>query len=142
MPQFPQNPTAPTLNTLPPPFACTWGNESLDSGWVHVAGDLDLATTPRLIKALHDLQQKTCLIVLDLHEITFLDTTAIHTIVDASINARHDNRRLLLVGASTWVQRIFALTGTSHQTEISTWDNPQQPPIQAILQRARRNIAA
>jgi anti-anti-sigma factor len=142
MPQFLPEPTALSLSALPPPFACTWGSEGVDGGWVHVVGDLDLAATPRLMEALRDLEQKACLIVLDLREITFLDTAGVHAIVDASIGARRDGRRLLLVGASARVQRLFALTETSHQVEVGAWDDPQELPIQAFLQRARRSIAA
>jgi anti-anti-sigma factor len=142
MPEFLPDLTALRLNGLPPPFVCTWGSEGVDGGWVHVAGDLDLAAAPRLVEALRDLEPQACLIVLDLREITFLDTAGVHAIVDASIGARRDGRRLLLVGDSAWVQRVFALTGTSHQVEVGAWDDPQELPVQAFVQRARRSIAA
>jgi anti-sigma B factor antagonist len=142
MPQLLQDPTALSLNALPPPFACTWGSEGVDGGWVHVAGDLDLAATPRLMQALRDLEQKACLIVLDLREIAFLDTAGVHAIVGASIGARRDGHRLLLVAASARVQRVFALTGTYHQVEVGAWEDSPQLPVQAFLQRARRSIAA
>jgi anti-anti-sigma factor len=107
-----------------------------------MAGDLDLAAAPRLTEALRDLEQEACLIVLDLREITFLDAAGVHVIVDASIGARRDGHRLLLVGASAGVQRVFALTGTSHQVEVGAWDDPHEPPVQAFLQGARRSVAA
>lgn len=134
--------TALRLSALPPPFTCRWGSEGVDGGWVHVAGDLDLAAAPRLMQALRDLEREACLIVLDLREITFLDAAGVHAIVDASIGARRDGRRLLLLGASAGAQRVFALTGTSHQVEVGTWDDPQEPPVQALLQRAQPSVAA
>jgi anti-sigma B factor antagonist len=142
IPQLLPASTAPRLSALPPPFACTWGSEGVDGGWVHVAGDLDMAAAPLLIEALHDLEHETRLIVLDLREITFLDAAGVHVIVDASIGARRDGRRLLLVGPSIPVQRVFALTGTSDQVEVGAWEDPQELPVQAFLQRARRSIAA
>jgi anti-sigma B factor antagonist len=142
MPQLLPDPTALRLNALPPPFGCTWGSEGVDGAWVHVAGDLDLAATPRLMEALRDLERQACLIVLDLREITFLGAAGVHVIVDASIGARRDGRRLLLVGASPWVQRVFALTGTSHQVEVGAWDDPQELPVQGFLPSARGSIAA
>jgi anti-sigma B factor antagonist len=141
MPQLLPDSTAPHLSSLPP-FACTWGSEGVDGGWVHVAGDLDLATAPRLNEALRNLEHETRLIVVDLREITFLDAAGLHVIVDASIGARRDGRRLLLVGPSVPVQRVFALTGTSDQVEVGAWDGPQELPVQAFLQRARQSIAA
>lgn len=134
--------TAVRLSALPPPFTCTRGSDGVDGGWVHVAGDLDLAVAPRLVQALCDLEREACLIVLDLREITFLDAAGVHAIVDASVGARRDGRRLLLLGASAPARRVFALTGTSHQVEVGTWDDPQEPPVQALLQRARGSVAA
>jgi anti-anti-sigma factor len=142
MPQFLPDSTALRLSSLPPPFACTWGSEGVDGGWVHVAGDLDVAAAPRLMEALRDLEHEARLIVLDIREITFLDAAGVHVIVDASIGARRDGRRLLLVGASVPVQRVFTLTETSDQVEVGAWDDPQEPPVQAFLQRTRRSIAA
>jgi anti-anti-sigma factor len=106
-----------------------------------VAGELDLAAAPRLMEALRDLEQEARLIVLDLRELSFLDAAGVHAIVDASIGARRDGRRLLLVGAPAGVQRVFALTGTSHKVEIGEWA-PGELPVQALLQLARRSIAA
>lgn len=134
--------TALRLSALPPPFTCTWGSDGVDGGWVHVAGDLDLAAAPRLVQALCDLEREACLVVLDLREITFLDAAGVHAIVDASIVARRDGRRLLLLGASAPARRVFALTGTFHQVEVGAWDDPQDPPVQAFLQRARGSVAA
>lgn len=142
MSQLLPDPTALRLNALPPPFTCTWGRDGVDGGWVHVAGDLDLAAAPRLTQALRDLVREACLIVLDLREITFLDAAGVHAIVDASIAARRGGRRLLLLGPSAPAQRMFALTGTSHQIEVSAWDDPQEPPVQALLQRAQPSVAA
>lgn len=79
--------------------------------------------------------------VLDLRELTFLGAAGVHAIVDASIGARRDGRRLLLVGAPAWVQRVFALTGTSHLLDVVDWD-PEELPARAFLQLARRSIAA
>jgi anti-anti-sigma factor len=133
--------TAMRVSALPRPFVCTWGSEGVDGGWARVAGELDLAAVPRLMEALHDLEQKTCLIVLDLRELTFLDAAGVHAIVDASIGARRDGRRLLLMGPRAWVQWVFALTGASHKVEVGEWDSGALP-VQALLQLARQSIAA
>jgi anti-anti-sigma factor len=125
--------TAMRVSALPRPFVCTWGSEGVDGGWARVAGELDLAAVPRLME--------TCLIVLDLRELTFLDAAGVHAIVDASIGARRDGRRLLLMGPRAWVQWVFALTGASHKVEVGEWDSGALP-VQALLQLARQSIAA
>jgi anti-anti-sigma regulatory factor len=51
-----------SLDSLPPPFACSWTNGGLDAGWVQVAGELDIATAPQLERTLRELQSGTHLV--------------------------------------------------------------------------------
>jgi hypothetical protein len=39
-------------DVLPPAFVCSWRDAGLDAAWVHVAGELDVATTPQLERTL------------------------------------------------------------------------------------------
>jgi hypothetical protein len=39
-----------------PPFDCTWQMGGAGAAWVHVAGELDLATWPQLRQTLRDAQ--------------------------------------------------------------------------------------
>lgn len=64
---------------------------------MHVAGELDLATAPQLERTLRETQQQARLILLDLRELTFMDSAGVHTIVNASIAARQLGRRLVLL---------------------------------------------
>ena len=102
------------------PFVCSSSHGSLDSDWVHVAGALDIATTPQLEKSLRESHAR--LVVLDLRDLGFMDCSGVHTIVNASISARREGRRLVLVRGIPHVDRVFALTGNDDEVEIGEPD--------------------
>ncbi|HSS57341.1 MAG TPA: STAS domain-containing protein [Solirubrobacteraceae bacterium] len=56
---------------LPPSFACSWTTIAGDAAWMHVAGELDIATTPSLELTLSEAEAQ--LVVLDLREVEFMD---------------------------------------------------------------------
>ena len=97
------------------PFTCSCIDGALDAAWVHVAGALDIATTPQLARTLRESDAR--LVVLDLRELEFMDCSGVHAIVDASRRARQLGRRLLLLRGPEHVDRIFSLTGHSHEVE-------------------------
>lgn len=39
-----------------PPFDCSWQAGGFGAAWVHVAGEVDLATSPQLLQALGEAQ--------------------------------------------------------------------------------------
>jgi anti-sigma B factor antagonist len=122
---------AARAGVLPPPFACSYTNGGLDAAWVHVAGELDIATTPQLERTLHDSQSHARLVVLDLRELAFIDSCGMHAIVNASIRARQAGRRLVLVRVPSNVHRLLTLAGSSDDVEIGDVD-PVAPPVHAI----------
>ena len=132
--------TLPDVNVghadrLAPAFVCSWTTRDLDAAWVHVAGELDIATTPQLEQALRQPKLQARLVVLDLRELAFLDTTGVHAIVNATLRAREAGRRLVLLRGPPHVDRIFTLSGSSADVEVIDID-PVEPPIQALLQLA------
>jgi anti-sigma B factor antagonist len=110
-----------------PMFVCSPANVGAGAGWVHVAGDLDIATTPQLDQTLRDAELQTRLVVLDLRDVGFMDSSGVHAIVDASVRARAVGRRLLLLRGPPHVDRVFALTETSHEVEICGVDRGGSP---------------
>jgi anti-sigma B factor antagonist len=98
---------------------------------VHVAGELDIATTPQLERTLHDSQSHARLVVLDLRELAFIDSCGVHAVVNASIRARQAGRRLVLVRVPSNVHRLLTLAGSSDDVEIGDVD-PVAPPVHAI----------
>jgi anti-sigma B factor antagonist len=101
------------------------------AAWVHVAGVLDIATTPQLERTLRDRQLHAWLIVLDLRALAFIDSSGVHAIVNASIRARQDGRPLVLLRGSANVDRVFTLTGSGD--EVVTGDlGPVELPVQPL----------
>ena len=117
-------------NARPAAFDCTATHGGLDAGWVYVAGELDLVTAPQLARTLHETQQVAHLTVLDLRELTFIDTASVHTIVAASLSARDAGRRLIIVRGRPEIYRMFTLTGSIASVDIGDLE-PVQPPAHA-----------
>ena len=109
------------------PFVCSSTGGGVDAAWVHVAGELDMATSPQLEQALSESHAR--LVVLDLRAVEFMDCAGVHVIVSASSDARRDGRRLILLRGSRTVDRVFALTSTYGDVEIGDLDllEPVQP---------------
>lgn len=113
--------TAPTnleADEMPPAFVCSRTNGDRDAAWVHVTGDLDLAAAPELELTLREPALQARLVVLDLRDLGFMDSSGVKAIVDATIHARRDGRRLFLLRGPPNVDRVFALTGSSDKVEI------------------------
>jgi anti-sigma B factor antagonist len=126
--EFPAS-DAVRAEALRPPFACSCTKGGMDTAWVHVRGALDLATTPQLEQTLNETQAR--LVVLDLRELTFIDSSGMHAIVRAGTRARQSGRRLVLVRVPPNVERVFTLAGISAQVEIGDVA-PVAPPLHAV----------
>ena len=121
------------------PFVCSSSHGSRDADWVHIAGALDIATTPQLERTLRESHAR--LVVLDMRDLGFMDCAGVHTIVNASISARRDGRRLVLVRGIPHVDDVFGLTGNADEVEIGELDpdNPPEPygaPLLRIAEEA------
>jgi anti-sigma B factor antagonist len=110
--------TAPRADALPPTFVCSWADSGRDAAWVHVAGELDLATAPLLEQTLGQPELQARLVVLDLRELAFIDSAGVHAMVNATTRARLQGRRLVLLRGPPNVDRVFTLAGSLDDVEI------------------------
>jgi anti-sigma B factor antagonist len=117
-------------------FSCTWEEGGSGAAWVHVAGEVDLATSPQLEQTLREAQRYACLVVLDLRELTFIDCHGVHVMLEAARDARQAERRLVLVRHRANVDRVLTLTGACAHVEIVDLD-PGEASARALLQLAR-----
>lgn len=117
---------------LPTPFTCSWTNDGDDAAWIRLAGELDVATSARLERTLRQAQEQARLVVADLRQVAFADTSAIHVLVGASQRAQREGRRLVILRGPPHIDRLFALTEMSNVVEIVDLD-AAAPPVMALL---------
>jgi anti-anti-sigma factor len=129
-PQVTPDSIAGRAHALAPPFACFWTQSGLNAAWVQVLGELDIETTPQLERMLRE--PKSRLVVLDLRELAFMDSSGVHAIVNASARARQLGRRLVLLRSPPDVDRVFGLTGNCVDIENGDLE-PFEPSPQALL---------
>jgi anti-sigma B factor antagonist len=79
---------------------------------VEVSGEIDLHSAPQLraelLKAVDAAHPK---VVIDLAEVTFIDSTGIGVLVGALKRAREKGGALNFCGVQTRVKRVFEITG-------------------------------
>lgn len=78
-----------------------------------LSGELDMATAPILRENLARVEDSGAVsIMLDLSEVTFIDSSGLKEFLEARSRAQDNGHRLLMSGASPAAQRLFELTGT------------------------------
>ena len=100
------------------PFVCTCRANGVDGAWVHVAGELDLATAPALRSALDEALTFARLVVLDVRGLTFADCAGVHVVVDAHAQSHAAGTRLVLIGGARCVDVVFTLSGIAGELEF------------------------
>jgi anti-sigma B factor antagonist len=80
---------------------------------VALVGELDVSSVPTLAEGLAPyLSDGVAGIVIDLRELTFLDSSGLHMLLDAKRRTAESGQRLVLVGATESSRRLFELTKT------------------------------
>jgi anti-anti-sigma factor len=118
------------VEARPPRFVCSSSLAAVDTVAVHVSGELDIVTTPRLARMLRESQLQAQLVVLDLRELVFMDSCGVHAIVDATVRARRAGHRLVVLHGAAHVDRMFELTGSRGSVDFAAADAipaPGQP---------------
>ena len=114
--------------SLPEPFEVR--RES--AGGVHrlvPTGELDIATTPILTQAFEDVFREgdTAMIVLDLSELSFMDSTGIALLLRMN-DACKEADRLRIVNGTPTVVKVLDITGVRPRLPIiSSNDDPLAP---------------
>lgn len=119
--------TASRADVPPAVFVSSSINGDPDATCVHVTGELDIASTTQLELTLREALSQAQLVVLDLRELAFIDSSGVHVIVDASIRARQVSRRLVLLGGRPNIDRMFTLSASGRALEIGRADPPRSP---------------
>jgi len=83
-----------------------------------LSGELDVASGPELEAELTRAADRE-LVVVDLRELEFIDSTGLGVIVKGHQRAQEAGRRLALVRGRGQVQRLLGLTGLSDQLPVA-----------------------
>jgi anti-anti-sigma factor len=128
-------------NALAPTFDCSWTDGGLNAAWVHLAGELDVDTTPQLERTLRDPHSQAQLVVLDMRDLAFMDSSGVHAIVNAGARVRRLGHRLVILRGPPDVDRVFALTGNTHYVEDGDVA-PIEPSVLALLRLGEREACS
>jgi anti-anti-sigma factor len=86
---------------------------------VSLKGELDLSSVGKVEDELKRVEaDEPTLLVLDLSQLSFLDSTGLRAVVTADERARTNGRRLVVVRGSDAVQRVFAITRLEERLEM------------------------
>jgi anti-sigma B factor antagonist len=118
-----------------PALVCSWTDGGLDAAWVHVAGDLSVETVPQLDRTLREPQVQARLVVIDLRDLEFMDSSGAHMLVSHAVRARTAGRRLVLLRGPANVDRMLTLAGCSGDLEIGDIHQVESP-VAALTQLA------
>jgi anti-anti-sigma factor len=81
---------------------------------VVVAGELDMATTPILLELLDSIDLATQTLVLDISEVTFIDSNSVHALLE-----RADADMAVVLPRSNIVRRVLDLTNADQVLSLS-----------------------
>ncbi|MBV9422716.1 MAG: STAS domain-containing protein [Solirubrobacterales bacterium] len=86
---------------------------------ISVSGELDLASSPALEEELDRVAASgTGLVIVDLRELEFMDSTGLSVLVKAHQRAEEQGKRFGLVNGSQQVQRLLTLTGVADRLTL------------------------
>lgn len=88
-----------------------------------LSGELDLSTVTQLEPELELVEQANPkLVILDLRNLKFLDSTGLRLIIEANSRAQEKGLRLAVVRGPDQINRLFDVTGIS--SKLLLVDNP------------------
>jgi anti-anti-sigma factor len=99
-----------------------------DSSTIQIAprGELDMATVPGFEEIIQACEQEPApTIVIDLRDVSFMDSTGLRALLRARDRSLENGHRLLVVEASDPVRKVFEITGMrsvldGEETPVST----------------------
>jgi len=91
----------------------------VDTVHLRLSGELDISSAPKVEDELARVEPgRPELIVLDLRNLAFMDSTGLRLLIAADTRARNAGRKLLIVKGPEAVQRVFRITRLEERLEI------------------------
>jgi anti-anti-sigma factor len=76
---------------------------------VAVAGEVDMATAPRLAETL--VQFANGSVTVDLSNVTFIDSSGLHALIAAQRHIERRHSRLIMQGVTSNIRQLFEISG-------------------------------
>jgi anti-anti-sigma factor len=90
-----------------------------DRSTVALRGELDLSGVDRARQAIEEAEAgEASLLVLDLSELDFIDSTGLEVMLRAARRAQDDGRRLVVQRPSRYVRRLLEMTAIDQSLDI------------------------
>jgi anti-sigma B factor antagonist len=84
-----------------------------------LVGELDIASAPRFEEGLSEVEGNSPgILVLDLRQVEFIDSTGLRAVIAADERARAAGRRFVVVRGPAAVERVFSVTQLDQRLEI------------------------
>jgi len=100
------------------PFSVTVSSDG-DSATVFLRGELDLSGVDRAREAVEQAEASDAtLLVLDLSQLDFIDSTGLEVLLRAARRAHNNGRRLIVARPSRYVRRLLELTAIDQSLDI------------------------
>jgi anti-sigma B factor antagonist len=100
------------------PFSVTVSTDG-DRSTVALRGELDLSGVDRARQAIEQAEAgEAQLLVLDLSELDFIDSTGLEVMLRAARRAQEEGRRLIVQRPSRYVRRLLAMTAIDQSLDI------------------------
>ncbi len=81
-------------------------------------GELDLASAPLLAQEIESAAADAAMIVLDLQELQFIDSTGLRIVLAANERSQERGQEFALTRGSQQVQRLLTITGVGEHLRI------------------------
>lgn len=95
---------------------------------LHLTGELDLASSPVFERALEDADVASApLLVLDLDELKFVDSTGLRVILLAHEGSRARGQEFAITPGSPQVQRLLSITSVAEHMQVLA--SPDDLPV-------------
>jgi anti-sigma B factor antagonist len=106
----------PAVNSSP--FGVTIEQRD-DAVHLKLSGELDISTAHLLEDDLHRVEaERPELIVIDLRELAFMDSTGLRLLIMADARAKEEGRRLAIGRGNEMIQRVLHLTRLDERLEV------------------------
>ena len=96
---------------------------------VSISGEFDISAAADVERRIRPIEEQVPILVLDLREVSFLDSSALRLLMMLDANARERGRRVALVRGPEQVHRVFRITRLEHQLEFVDHPTDLSRPI-------------